>query len=246
MEPNMKHNQVKRGRDHYRKMIAASQESDDTDHNWLITLSDLLSLLLVFFIIFFAISRVSGSKNPVSPREANATVRPAAASPRPSPPVRLESEKMEKVRKDMLAAVTALNLNDQVKVEAANREIIITMKENVTFRTGEVDILKESHPVLDAIAQTVKKNPTFMVDIDGHTDDQPISTSRFPSNWDLSVARATSVLKYLMTHYELDPARFTIKGNADQRPLVPNWNTENRALNRRVEIRLKEESPAGA
>jgi chemotaxis protein MotB len=235
---------AKSRRDHYQKMIAASQDSGEGDHNWLITLSDLLSLLLVFFIIFFAMSRVSGAKNPISPREAAATVRPAVAQR--VPPASPIEGKMEKVRKDMLAAVTALNLNDQVKVEAANQEIIITMKEKVTFKTGEADILKDSQPILDAIAQTVKKNTSFMVDIDGHTDDQPIRTPRFPSNWELSVARATSVLKYLITHYELDPARFTIKGNADQRPLAPNWNDENRAQNRRVEIRLKEGNPAGA
>jgi chemotaxis protein MotB len=227
----------------YQKMISASQESADTDHNWLITLSDLMSLLLVFFIIFFALSRVPVPKNTVA--QEKTTGSGPAATPKTTPAETVNG-KMENIRKDMLATITALKMNDQVKIETADREVIVTLKENVTFNTGESEILKGSQPVLDAIAETVKKNPSFMVDIDGHTDDQPIHTPRFPSNWELSVARATSVLKYLIVNYELDPARFTIKGNADQRPLTPNWSAENRAQNRRVEIRMKEGSSGGA
>jgi chemotaxis protein MotB len=227
----------------YQKMISASVDSADGDHIWLITLSDILSLLLVFFIIFFAMSRVSVPKNP--PAQEKRTSAGPAVAPKAVPTQR-EDGKLDKVRKDMLATVTALKMNDQVKIETTEREVIVTLQENVTFNTGEAEILRGSQPVLAALAETVKKNPSFLVDIDGHTDDQPIRTIRFPSNWELSVARATSVLKYLITTHELNPARFTIKGNADQRPLVPNWSAENRAQNRRVEIRLKEGNPAGA
>jgi chemotaxis protein MotB len=229
-------------RDRYRKMSLTSEDSSETDHNWLITLSDLMSLLLVFFIIFFAMSRVSGAKNSVTPVKTAGSV---TVSVPPALPTQKAEGKLETIRKDIQGTITALKMNDQVKIESAERELILTLKENVTFKTGDADILKGSQPVLDALAETVKKNPSFMVDINGHTDDQPIHTSRYPSNWELSVARATSVLKYLVGHYDLDPARFTIKGNADHRPLAPNWSDENRAQNRRVEIRLKE-APGGA
>jgi chemotaxis protein MotB len=229
-------------KERYRKMIHTSEDSAETDHNWLITLSDLMSLLLVFFIIFFAMSRVSGAKDSAAPIKTVGSL--PASVPKTVPPRKVEG-KLETIRKDIQETITALKMNDQVKIESAERELIITLKENVTFKTGEADILKGSQPVLDTLAETVKKNPSFLVDIDGHTDDQPIHTSRYPSNWELSVARATSVLKYLVAHYDLDPARFTIKGNADHRPLAPNWSEENRAQNRRVEIRLKE-APGGA
>jgi chemotaxis protein MotB len=225
----------------YQKMILASQESVDADHNWLITLSDVMSLLLVFFIIFFAISQASVNRKEAQGKKVSASIQ-APAPPR----AELRNETLEKIQKDMKAMVAGLNLDDQVSVQTLDREIIITMKEKVTFKTGEADILKASEPMLDTIARTVKKYPAFLVDIDGHTDDQPIKTSRFPSNWELSVARATSVLKYLITTHALDPARFTIKGNADQRPLIPNWTPEQRAQNRRVEIRLKEGHPTKA
>jgi chemotaxis protein MotB len=225
----------------YQKMILASQDSVDADHNWLITLSDVMSLLLVFFIIFFAMTQAT-----VIRKEAPNRKELSSIINRTPPKVEPRNEAMEKIQKDMKATLAGLNLDDQVTVQTVDHEIIITMKEKVTFKTGEADILKDTGPILDTIAQTVKRYPTFLVDIDGHTDDLPIKTSRFPSNWELSIARATSVLKYLITNHDLDPARFTIKGNADQRPLTPNWTPEQRAQNRRVEIRLKEEPPTGA
>jgi chemotaxis protein MotB len=218
----------------YHKMIMASQDSTDADHNWLITLSDVMSLLLVFFIIFFAMSRVQGIKKE-APRSKGAVppISTPVAVPNPN-------NTLETIQKDIRAAVTELSLDDQVKIQVINQEIVITMKENVTFRTGDSDILSGSEPILDTIAEMVVRYPAFQVEIDGHTDDQPINTRRFPSNWELSVARATSVLKYLITKHGLDPALFTIKGNGEQRPLSDNSSSEQRAQNRRVEIRMKE------
>jgi chemotaxis protein MotB len=224
---------VREGR--YQRMIMASQDSTDADHNWLITLSDVMSLLLVFFIIFFAMSRVPGAKKE-APRIKEATP-PVTATVVVAPK---KDNDLETIQKDMKAAVTELSLDDQIKIRVVNQEIVITMKENVSFRTGDSDILRGSEPILDAIAEIVVRYPAFQVEIDGHTDDQPINTRRFPSNWELSVARATSVLKYLIGKHGLDPARFTIKGNGEQRPLSANLSPEERAQNRRVEIRLKE------
>jgi chemotaxis protein MotB len=218
----------------YHKLIRASQESTDADHNWLITLSDVMSLLLVFFIIFFAMSRVQGvTKEAPRPKVAAPPISTAAFVPN-------SNKTLETIQNNMRAAVTELNLDDQVKIQLINQEIVITMKENVTFRTGDSEILRGSEPILDTIADMVVRYPAFQVEIDGHTDDQPINTRRFPSNWELSVARATSVLKYLINKHSLDPARFTIKGNGEQRPLSPNGSPEQRAQNRRVELRLKE------
>lgn len=218
----------------YQKMIVSSVDSVDEDQNWLITLSDLLSLLLVFFIIFFALSRVPGKKG-------EALIHPPK-SPQISAPTSNSNPNhpMDSIRKDIRTVVTGLGLDDQVIIQAGEQEILITMKEKVTFPTGEAEILKGSEPILDTIAQIVKRYPSFQVEIDGHTDDLPINTRQFPSNWELSVARATRVLKYLINSQGLDPARFTIKGNAEQRPLSPNSTPELRAQNRRVEIRLRD------
>ena len=222
----------------YQKMIASSMDWVDEDQNWLITLSDLLSLLLVFFIIFFALSRVPGKKKEaLIHQQPSPVVSASISNSEPNNP-------MESIQKDMQNAVTGLGMDDQVIIQAREQEILITMKENVTFHTGEAEILKGSEPIRNTIAQIVQRYPSFKVEIDGHTDDQPINTRRFPSNWELSVARATSVLKYCHK-LGLDPARFTITGNAEQRPLSPNSTPELRAQNRRVEIRLKDHQAAG-
>ncbi len=223
----------------YQKMLASSIDSAEEDQNWLITLSDLLSLLLVFFIIFFALSRVAEKRKeaPLS-QKTTMTIPAQVSNSRPKAP-------METIRKDMQTTVTGLGLDDQVIIQSGDQEIVISLKDNVTFHIGEADILKGSEPLLDTIAQIIKRYPLFQVEIGGHTDDLPINSRRFPSNWELSVARATSVLKYLITKQGLDPARFTIKGNAEQRPLYSNSTPEQRAQNRRVEIRLKDHPAAG-
>lgn len=227
------------GKNRYQKMIASSVDSADEDHIWLITLSDLLSLLLVFFIIFFALSRVPGKKKEASVHQQGS---PVVSAPASSPQAK---NTLDTIQKEMRTTVTALGMDEQVMIQVGVQEVLITMKENVTFRTGEADLLKGSEPILDTVADMVKRYPSFQVEIDGHTDDLPINTSRFPSNWELSVARAASVLKYLMIQHGLDPARFIIKGNGEQRPLTPNWTNEQRAKNRRVEIRLKDHHAAG-
>jgi len=94
------------------------------------------------------------------------------------------------------------------------------------------------------IAESIRKNPSYTVEIDGHTDNLPIHTPHYPSNWELSEARATSVLKCFIDTYGIDPSRFYIRGYADRRPLVSNDSPEHRAQNRRVEIRLKNDPAA--
>ena len=112
------------------------------------------------------------------------------------------------------------------------------MKEKVTFMPGEVDVLEGSQHLLDRIAEIINRYPAYLVEISGHTDDVPIRTPLYPSNWELSVARASSVLKYFIHTHSVDPSRLSIKGNADKKPLTSNDTPENRARNRRVEIRF--------
>lgn len=219
----------------YANLIARTRHSDN-DENWLITLSDLMTLLLVFFVMFFAVANNAGkdkTQEALPVKAQNATTA--------KPPVQ---DATEKIKEEMAAAINNLNMKEDVSVQAGNREIVITMKERLTFKPAEADILKSSDPVMEKVAMLIKDNPSFIVEIDGHTDNVPIKTKAYPSNWELSVARATSVLKYFINRHGIEPSRFYIKGNADQRPLVPNTSPELRAQNRRVEIRLKEISPS--
>jgi len=208
-----------------------SSLQNDPDSNWLITLSDVLSLLLVFFVVFTFISkssRATASKEPADKTAAAARIQDEAV---------LSQKKMVD---EMSGAIKRLDLENDVSVHAVNKEIIITLKEKITFLPGEAEPLKSSEPILDRIAGIIRQHPTFQVDIEGHTDNVPITTRRYPSNWELSVARATGVLKYFINRHGIDSSRLTIKGNAEQKPLAENDTPDNRAKNRRVDIRLRE------
>jgi chemotaxis protein MotB len=207
---------------------------NDLDSNWLITLSDVLSLLLVFFVVFTFMAKntkASASKEPVSKGSEAAAVTGPKADTSPS---------QKNMVDEMSDTIKKLEMENDVSVQAVDRGIIITLKEKVTFMPGEAEALKSSEPILDDVARIIRQHPAFQVEIEGHTDNVPIMTQRYPSNWELSVARATSVLKYFINRHGIDSSRLTIKGNAEQKPLVDNDSPENRAKNRRVEIRLKE------
>jgi chemotaxis protein MotB len=217
----------------YRRLMDGFNETVDSDSNWLISLSDLLSLLLVFFIMFFVMTKGHGANEKTRSAEGQSHVPPLAEFDRKA------ALTGETIRDEIKSGINDLDLGDDVSILGTNREIIITIKENVTFRPGEADMLDSAGPVLDNIADIIHKYPYYQAEIIGHTDNVPINTSRYPSNWELSVARATSVLKYLINNRSIDSSRLSIKGNADQEPVAPNDTPANRAQNRRVEIRLK-------
>ncbi len=219
---------------HYATLLRESDMAFDLDSNWLITLSDILLLLLIFFLVFLVVTNKTESyeKPPVS------NIQKPLLNDRELVQRIVPIEEI--IRSTLATEINNLNLEDDIVVIAENREIVITMKEKVTFTTGEVDVLKSLKPMLDNIADIIRKYPGFVIEINGHTDNVPIKTDRYPSNWELSVARATNVLKYIIDNNDIDPSRFSVKGNGDKKPLVPNDTPQNRALNRRVEIRLKE------
>ena len=122
-----------------------------------------------------------------------------------------------------------------VTVETEERKIIIRIQEKGSFPSGSASLQKGFDEVMRRISDAVAQAPGRVV-VAGHTDDIPISTRRFRSNWELSSARAVSVAHALMKNPAIDPTRVVVEGHADTAPLVPNDTPENRALNRRVEL----------
>ena len=126
-----------------------------------------------------------------------------------------------------------------LEIETQGRNIIVRVKEHGSFQSGSASLSSNFKPVL-RIIQDVLKNTDGDIVVEGHSDDIPIQTSRFTSNWALSSARAVSVAHGLFGNGGLDEGRFTIAGYADTRPLVSNENSAGRARNRRVEIVIKQ------
>ena len=107
------------------------------------------------------------------------------------------------------------------------------------FNSGSADLLPEAGYILSDIVQIIRNNPHYDVDIQGHTDNHPINTAKFASNWELSAIRATTVLRYLIED-GISQERLTATGFADLRPVASNYTPEGRSKNRRVEFVLKE------
>ena len=122
-----------------------------------------------------------------------------------------------------------------IEIEAFADRVLIRIREKGSFGSGQAKLKKEFFPILKLIADVLNKRDGLFI-VAGHTDDIPIETRQFRSNWDLSAGRAASVVHYFIEFGDIDPERMEIRALADNEPIVPNDSWENRAQNRRVEI----------
>lgn len=130
-------------------------------------------------------------------------------------------------------------MSGAVEIETSGRKIIIRIREKGSFDSGSAELAREYKGIMEEIRSVIAlKSGTVLVQ--GHSDDVPIHTTRFRSNWDLSAARAVSVAHELMLGGAVSADRFEVSGKADTKPLVPNTSAENRARNRRVEIIIEQ------
>ena len=153
-----------------------------------------------------------------------------------------EAEKAERqeMAKDIKEAVDQAQLGDQVEVNAGSQGVRIRVEGTLMFDPGSADLKPSAYPFLENLVQVLQKFDYFVL-VEGHTDSQPISTPRFPSNWELSGDRASAVLRFLIT-WGVEAARLTAVGLADNFPLAANDTAEGRSKNRRVEFILTKQS----
>lgn len=146
-----------------------------------------------------------------------------------------EKEVIEEKAEEMKEALREAIANDLLEVETRENTIIIRIKEKGSFPSGSDEMREDFIPVLMKITEHLVTTPG-KIEVVGHTDNIPIRTFRFRSNWELSSARAVSVLHQLLRNKALEAERLEVKGQADVHPIVANDTPENRAQNRRVEI----------
>ena len=148
----------------------------------------------------------------------------------------LERNRLEHVQDEVARRVKQAGLSGKVGFRLEERGLVVTIvSDDVLFALGSADLRAPGRQVLDGLAGVLRRMPNHVA-IEGHTDNLPISGGRYGDNWVLSTARATSVLSYLLERHNLEPARLSAAGYADQRPIKPNTTTRNHAANRRVEI----------
>ena len=245
------------------KRLHINQESEEGTKKvgWLTTFNDLVTLLMVFFVLMFTMSTIDTKKMgsfQYALQSGLGILKMGTRSPvsvKKSQPVddmshimtQAEGERIiEKGIADrkLARAVRILSQDDLgIQVMHSDDGMRLVFEDKVLFDFGKDAINPEGFPLLDKIAQALKDVP-YRLRVEGHTDNVPIRTRRFPSNWELSAARAVNVVKYFVKVSKLDPQRLSAVGYGDSRSVVPNDTPFNRAKNRRVEILLLTEDIA--
>lgn len=222
---------------------------------WMVTFSDLVTLILVFFILLFSMSQIDMIKFKAISESFNEqffdfypSIIPVD-NPSTGSEVDIPEKEKEKGKDDQKPAEESLQnlltevqsfldkngLDDVIIANRTERGVVLVLQEQVLFDPGEASLLGDSYKFLDKVGELLEKLPN-LVKVEGHTDDRPMNSYRYPSNWELSAARSSSVIKYLIDNHKLDSGRFIAVGYADTRPVVSNSDPETRKKNRRVEI----------
>ncbi len=220
---------------------------------WLVTYADLMTLLLVFFVLLYSISSLNMEKFKraiqaiqVSLGETNPRVGlmdlvnvPEAQDQKfiIEDLTGLRSREQEMLE-SLNEVISDKNQSENILVYAKDGKIIIQIRGTILFASGSAEFNAAAIPILKEIVNIIQTYPEYDVNIKGHTDDIPIETVQFPSNWELSAVRATTVLKFLISG-GVNPHRLTATGYGELLPLVPNDSAENRSTNRRVEFVLE-------
>jgi chemotaxis protein MotB len=210
------------------------EEEPEEAEEWLTTYADAITLLMAFFVMLASFSKIdlplfeqvaAGIKNELGKRDTQS-------------PISL-------LKIDVQDVVYEMQADQAVNVETTDKGISIELSSAAFYKAGSAEIRDEAFPVMDKIAQTLngERYQLYNVDVEGHTDDIPINTPRFPSNWELSSARATTVVRFLIDK-GIEPERLKATGFAETRPKAANRDEEgkpikeNQAANRRVTLEV--------
>lgn len=223
-------------------------EEEHIDETWLIPYADLLTLLLALFIVLFASSTVDTKKFNAMRHSFNQALTggtgilekdaPEIAPVAPNSTGKL-NEGIEQLKIQIDQHVKDKHLAKEVETKLTTGYLIISIRDYALFDSGSAVVKNEARETLYSISNMLVEYPNFEVLVSGHTDDVPISTSEFESNWDLSADRALNVLKLLLKNKRLSPANFSAVGYAEFRPVASNQSESGRANNRRVELSIK-------
>lgn len=235
---------------------------------WLITYADLITLLMIFFVLMYTMSQVDVKKyaavanslsvvltgeglelldapGPSVVHGLSGTALPESVPTNPSNQAQLNEikELIEEfiANQGAISIGTAGNegrgtkLSEHIIVYEQERGLVISFKDTLLFGSGSADLTKLARDIIKQVGAALLDLPNY-IRVEGHTDDLPINTAEFPSNWELSVLRATNVVHVLSEEAKIPAERLSIIGYGQYRPLAPNDNSQNRSMNRRVDI----------
>jgi chemotaxis protein MotB len=202
---------------------------------WSVTYGDLMSFLMIFFLMLFLFS--IGGKKRLAEGLSGMQKRFGGETSEAGLEGQRDKERELAMAEQMQTKLHSAGLEKFASVEVTERRIRVVLREPVLFLTGEAVLKSGAMPMLREFAETVREMPNLVV-VEGHTDDVPIASGRFQSNWELSMARAASVIGYLTKEGGIEPSRVSGVGFAEYHPAAPNDTPEGRAKNRRIELSL--------
>ncbi|MBF0233142.1 MAG: OmpA family protein [Desulfamplus sp.] len=235
--------------------MSESLISNDDEAGWLVTYADLVTLLLVFFVLLYSISSIEQVKfvsalktirsqmenNPLFAKNIDMFDFPDYGNQQISLEERTGlMSRQDSLIRDVNRFITQNNDSNKLTTFVRMGKIIIRLDGNYVFEPGSAHINKGFIPLLQRLLDIMYEYPDYVLNIKGHTDDAQISTEEYSSNWELSSARATEVLRYLIKN-GVPPERLTATGYGSTLPLVSNSSAQNREKNRRVEFVLEKE-----
>lgn len=231
-----------------RKKVQRDEPSGD---EWLATYSDCVTLLMTFFVLLYVMSSTDEAKMRALSQAFRSVMAGEVADsileynlyngdvPLIGGETPTDTVDGENIEESMYYQVSKFvkehELEAAVEIIETEQGVAIQVRESILFETSKSTLREDSKEVLSSIAELLSSIDNTIV-VEGHTDNRPISTAEFPSNWELSVDRAVNVVKYFVENTGIDPKRLSATGYGEHHPVVPNDTEENMAKNRRVNI----------
>ena len=241
------------------------REKPHVSHDrWLVSYADFITLLFAFFVVLYSTAQVDKRRmvalaaaiqegfeqmgtNPTYsarfPQQSLAAVTPPPA-PAVLPPNNPQGKDLDDLRKELERALAGEIANGEVAVRNSPQGLIISLREAGFFDSGSAGTKASSQPAFTRMA-TVLREREYNMRIEGHTDNVPIHNAQYASNWELSTARATEMVRLLITHYGFPPESLSAAGYAQFHPVAQNGTESGRAQNRRVDVVILAQPPVG-
>jgi chemotaxis protein MotB len=257
---------ARRRRQQKRRGDGGGHEGGGGSERWLLTYADMITLLLALFVVLFSISAVNISKfktlkaalaqafsphilsgggsiipnggSEATNQKAGAAIAALAAERQSTATSAHEEEQFAALKRKLDEYSHEHGFSNEIETTINQKGLVIRLlTDRVLFESGSATLKSEATPLLGEISHLVDLDRSHPISVEGNTDDVPISTSEFPSNWELSVARATGVVTFMIGHGVM-AHRLEASGVAGERPIAPNTTAGGRERNRRVEIAL--------
>jgi len=234
------------------KLNGSNGSKDSSAGGWEIIYTGFVLILLCFFIMLSSFATMEEAKvmkfvqsfaKAVSVLPGGLKFEPGqVVLPDSADIVKFKSD-LAKISEDLETLIRQTELGNEIRLSFSHEGLVMQLAERTLFDSGVASLSLEAMPLLQKIGEIIATTD-YDVRIEGHTDNVPIHTQAYPSNWELSTARAVSVLRYFVEAHQVSSRRISALGYGEYKPLVPNDTPEQRARNRRVEIIFIKKDPA--